>query len=465
MTGRDITVSDVRIGFSEKQNRVPLKFGNETTTGGALCRAQITVRGKDGRVAAGVGETPLAVAWSWPGPLPHAERLDRMKGFCRTLKAAWDAFPEEGHPMEIGQSFIEEKLGALLEEENRGRPDAKRMPYLCALVCNSLFDLALYDAYGILHGVPAFDVFTPEYMNADLSGYFADPYRAMFRGKYPSDYLLPRGQVPKELPAWHLVGGKDPLETGDLTGAEPDDGYPVLLRDWIARDGLKCLKIKLTGTDSAWDYRRIVRVGRIARETGVEHLSADFNCTVKEPSYVCELLDRLRSEEPAVFDGILYIEQPFPYEIEKFPIDVREVSRRKPLFMDESAHDWHFVAMGHGLGWTGVALKTCKTLTGAILSLCWARAHGMDIMVQDLTNPRLAIIPHALLAANVGTIMGVEVNAMQFCPDASLEEARVHPGIYRRVGGKISIASLGDAGFGYRLDEILAGSGAPEEET
>ena len=107
---------------------------------------------------------------------------------------------------------------------------------------------------------------------------------------------------------------------------------------------------------------------------------------------------------------------------------MRSVSARKPLFLDESAHDWRFVRLGRELGWTGVALKTCKTLTGALLSLCWARAHGMTLMVQDLTNPMFAQIPHVLLAAHAGTIMGVESNAMQFYPDASLPEAQVHPG-------------------------------------
>ena len=71
-----------------------------------------------------------------------------------------------------------------------------------------------------------------------------------------------------------------------------------------------------------------------------------------------------------------------------------------------------------------MALKTCKTQTGAILSLCWAREHGMTLMVQDLTNPMLAQIPHLQFAAHAGTIMGVETNAMQFYPAASAAEER-----------------------------------------
>ena len=67
-----------------------------------------------------------------------------------------------------------------------------------------------------------------------------------------------------------------------------------------------------------------------------------------------------------------------------------------------------------------------------MLSLCWAKAHGMTLMVQDLTNPMLAQVPHVLLAGHAGTIMGVETNSMQFYPEVSAPEAAVHPGIYRR---------------------------------
>jgi hypothetical protein len=122
--------------------------------------------------------------------------------------------------------------------------------------------------------------------------------------------------------------------------------------------------------------------------------------------------------------------------------------------MDESAHDWSLVRRGRELGWTGVALKTCKTQTGALLSLCWARAHGMTLMVQDLTNPMLAQIPHVQLAAHAGTIMGVETNAMQFYPDASAAEAGVHPGLYVRRNGTVDASTLGGTGYGYRVEEI-----------
>ena len=122
--------------------------------------------------------------------------------------------------------------------------------------------------------------------------------------------------------------------------------------------------------------------------------------------------------------------------------------------LDESAHNWQLVRLGRELGWTGVALKTCKTQTGAILSACWAKAHGMTLMVQDLTNPMLAQIPHMLLAAQTGTIMGIETNSMQFYPSASKQEEKIHPGIYKRRDGKVNIKSIDGTGFGYRIEEI-----------
>jgi L-alanine-DL-glutamate epimerase-like enolase superfamily enzyme len=284
-----------------------------------------------------------------------------------------------------------------------------------------------------------------------------------FKGEFPAKYLV--AARPNRIWAWHLVGGLDPLVEADLNGTEPNDGYPVLLTDWIARDGLKCLKVKLRGNDAAWDYERLFRVGDIAVASGVDWLTADFNCTVTEPVYVNEMLDRLRDEHPRIYGMLLYVEQPFPYELEEHPIQVHSVSARKPLFLDESAHDWKMVKLGRELGWTGVALKTCKTQTGAILSACWAKAHGMTLMVQDLTNPMLAQIPHVLLAAHTGTIMGVETNAMQFYPEASKAEAKVHPGIYRRVGGKLDLTTITGPGFGYAGAEQVRQLGAPASQS
>ena len=456
----DVRVRDAALFFLPVATRVPLKFGTETLTEVTCARVCMRVISDGGRIAEGWGETPLSVQWVWPSTLGYEERHAALKDFCVQLAGEWKSFPESGHALEIGHAFILRRLPDVLARANAARAPREQMPYLAALVCCSAFDLALHDAYGVCAGRRVYETYTREFMNRDLATYLtpAGGAKVSFLGRYPADYLTAPAA---RLPAWHLVGGKDLLDAEELTGAEPEDGYPVLLADWIRTDGLTCLKIKLRGDDAAWDLARLERVGAIALDGGVRWLTADFNCTVTDPAYVNEILDRLLADHPRLYGMVLYVEQPFPYDLETHRIDVHSVSARKPLFMDESAHNWELVRLGRTLGWTGVALKTCKTQTGALLSLCWAKAHGMTLMVQDLTNPMLAQIPHVLLAAHAGTIMGVETNSMQFYPAVSADEAAVHRGLYRRRAGVVDLSSLGFVGFGYRVNEVARELPAP----
>ena len=449
----DIKVKDIELFFLPVQTRVPLKFGSETLQSVTCARSCVTVEDRNGNIAQGWGETPLSVQWVWPSQLAYSERHAALIEFSKRLLNAWLSYSEQGHPIEIGYRFQEELLHEIQDrfnEERGGEP----MPYLAGLVAASVFDQAIHDAFGILHNIDTYATYNQNFISADLTDFLTpgEGHEASFDKKFPSDFLDPN--PPKKLPVWHLVGGLDPLSQEELTGDEPDDGYPVLLTDWINRDGLDCLKIKLRGNDRRWDLDRLLKIGSISKEHNVRYLTADFNCTVHDPEYVNGILDQLAIDDPATHEKILYVEQPFPYDLEEHRIAVHSVSQRKPLFLDESAHDWRFVKLGLELGWSGVALKTCKTQTGALLSLCWAKAHGMPLMVQDLTNPMLAQIPHVRLAAHAGTIMGVESNGMQFYPEASLHEQAVHPGLYQRRNGVLDLSTISGPGFGYRIDEI-----------
>ena len=213
------------------------------------------------------------------------------------------------------------------------------MPWLAALVCCSAFDVALHDAYGVLHNVPTYQTYNREFMSwGDLANYSGAERRAVRR---PTTRPIFSARI-RQSQLRHGISSAASIRStaDDLTGNEPNDGYPMLLEDWIWRDGLKCLKIKLRGNDAEWDYQRIFAVGNIALAKDVIGSAADFNCTVREPTYVNAMLDRLRDDHPRIYGMILYVEQPFPYELEEHRIDVHSVSARKPLFLDESAHDW-----------------------------------------------------------------------------------------------------------------------------
>ena len=262
----DISIKATTLYYLPVETRVPLKFGPETLSSVTCARVELTVADAAGRQASGWGETPLSVQWVWPSALSYAERHEALKAFTELLAKRWAEYPGSGHPMELGRDFQQEGLVPELGTFNAARGDSEPMPWLAALVCCSLFDQALHDAYGILHGIDIYRTYNADFMSRDLSDFLVDAAgsSAVFEGKYPADYLV--AERPSSLPAWHLVGGKDLLDASELDGSEPDDGYPVLLADWIERDGLSCLKVKLRGDDAAWDYERLVSVGQLALE-------------------------------------------------------------------------------------------------------------------------------------------------------------------------------------------------------
>jgi len=147
----DIVPVSVGLYFIPVETRIPLKFGPETTTAVVCARVRMTVANRQGQKAQGWGETPLSVQWTWPGSLTYQERCDTLQQFCRMLAEAWALFGRHGHPMELGNEFIETVLSGLLAEINEQRgPQAEPMPHLAALVCCSAFDVALHDAYAKL---------------------------------------------------------------------------------------------------------------------------------------------------------------------------------------------------------------------------------------------------------------------------------------------------------------------------
>lgn len=433
--------------------RVPLKFGDQVLTEVICARAHIAIEDESGTVAQGWGETPLSVGWVWPSQLDYQYRQDALLEFCQTLARDLGDFSHQNpssSSLELGFDFIQQRLPSLRHAFNQSRSSDQALPLLASLVCFSAFDLAIHDAFGNLHQLPTWQTYGRQFIQRDLASLL--PGTTQFENQYPDAFI----QLPSKptLPVWHLVGGLDPIEPDELTGNEPTDDYPILLRDWIRRDGLTCLKIKLRGNDWDWDFDRLIKIGQIADQESVEWLTTDFNCTVTDPAYVNSMLDQIAQDHPLIFQKILYVEQPFPHDLTSHQIDVHSVASRKPLLMDESAHDWQFVQLGRELGWNGVALKTCKTQTGAILSLCFAKAHQMHVMVQDLTNPMLAQISHFQLASHANTMMGIESNGMQFYPDASLPEQAIHPGLYRRSNGILDGSTLGASGMGYCIDAI-----------
>ncbi|MCX8107398.1 MAG: hypothetical protein N3G20_01190, partial [Verrucomicrobiae bacterium] len=151
----DARVVGSEVYFIPVRARVPLKFGPETLTEVVCARARVMVIDSKGGKAHGWGETPLSVQWVWPGSCAYRDRRTALERFCVLLGKKWAEFDSSGHALEIGHDFQTCVLRDLLDEFNKRENTCQEpMPWLAALVCCSVFDQAVHDAYGRLVGLP-----------------------------------------------------------------------------------------------------------------------------------------------------------------------------------------------------------------------------------------------------------------------------------------------------------------------
>jgi hypothetical protein len=175
-----------------------------------------------------------------------------------------------------------------------------------------------------------------------------------------------------------------------------------------------------------------------------------------------EYLRKLAEQTPQVYQEVLYIEQPTERDLSAHRWDMRPISQLKPVLIDESLSSIEDFALARELGWSGIALKSCKCLSSDLLFVPMAELAQIPYAVQDLTNPSLALLESVGLAARTHTILGVEANSRQFFPAANELAAAVHPELYQVRNGVARTATLCGPGLGMQVDQIAGFRAAVE---
>jgi L-alanine-DL-glutamate epimerase-like enolase superfamily enzyme len=294
----------------------------------------------------------------------------------------------------------------------------------------------------------------PDLMTHDLSRYLGP----RFRGDRLDQYLL---HAPAErIPLFHSVGGLDPLETRDV-GKTIGDGLPETLAEWIEKDGLVRIKIKLSGEDLRWDVERTLRIDRVSAEAqarrGVKDWKycLDFNERCPNVAYVLDFLRQVRTGTAEGFARILYVEQPTARDLEADRTNVmHEVARLRPLVVDEALTGLDSLLLAREMGYNGVALKACKGQSQAMLMAAAAQKFGMFLCVQDLTCPGASLIHSVGISAHIPTVAGIEANARQYVPAANAPWTGRFPGIFRIRDGQLRPAEILGPGLGIP-DELV----------
>ena len=447
----DIRILEVEPFFPVERAREPLKFGASVMDEVTLCHVRVRVENRRGQIADGWGAIFLSDYWAFPTPrIEHAVRDQVMRRVTQAVCKRFGEHQDFAHPLDMFWKFEPELEGinsSICQEMQLPEP----MPFLGALVCASPIDAAVHDAFGIVNRISSYAGYGPDFVSHDLSAFLGPT----FRGRYLSEFV--RAEFAPSVPIFHLVGGLDKLRASEVSATAPRDGRPNSLDEWIAQDGVYCLKVKLRGTDLASDLDRIISVYRIAREIRGQselHLSADTNEQCESPAYVIELLQKLREREPSAYDALLYVEQPTERDLYAHRFDMRELAALKPVIVDESLTGLRDMDAALELGWSGVALKTCKCHSMELLIAARCEVLGIPYTIQDLTNPGLALLHSVGLGARVHPLMGVEANSRQYYPDTSAPERAVHPGIVEVRNGRASTETLVGPGLGYQTERI-----------
>ncbi len=449
----DIRILELQPYFTPEKARVPLKFGGVVMEAIQFCHVRATVENRAGQRAQGWGAIPMADNWSWPTcPAGHVAAEQAMMDYVVRWCHRVAEYNEFAHPIDIFWQ-LEAEMMNVAKQVCRDAKIEGEMPRMATLVCASTVDAALHDAFGNAAGIDVYQGYGPDHMQHDLSGLLGDD----FKGKYISDYLNP---MPEWVDAFHLVGGLDKLTESEITDEDPQDGLPVSLDQWIAFEGVHCLKIKLRGNDLNWDLDRMISVAKVATQEhaklGTDEIwyTADTNEMCDSPEYMVELLNKLRERDLQTFDSLLYCEQPCERDLRRRMLDVRELAAIKPVIVDEALASLEDLDLALELGYTGAALKSCKCQSEELVIAAKLTEKGLPLAVQDLTNPGIALIHSVGLAGRLKTIRGVESNSRQFLPGTSVLEAKIHPGVYRLTKGKINTSTISGTGLGYRWDEI-----------
>jgi L-alanine-DL-glutamate epimerase-like enolase superfamily enzyme len=233
------------------------------------------------------------------------------------------------------------------------------------------------------------------------------------------------------------------------------DGLPEHLGEWIERDGLTHLKIKLNGDQFDWDVERVLAVHAVAEEVqnrrGVErwYYSLDFNERCQTVEYLLEFLRRIQERSPAAYERIQYIEQPTSRDLKAHPENkMHAAARLKPIVIDESLTDIESLHLAREMGYTGVAFKACKGQSSTLLLAAAAQKYGLFRCVQDLTCPGASLIQSAGLAAHIPGVAAIEANSRQYVPAANQTWEERFPGVFTIRNGVMNTGILTGPGLG-----------------
>ena len=436
----EIKLVDSAAGIVNAHTRMPFRFGVVTVRASPLLTLEVRIEDAKGQRARGYAADFLAFRWF--DKRPEKSLADNCRDLIRTVEVARGLYLEAGReglrtPFALFlDSYPEIERRALSENFNR----------LGAAFGSSMLERAVIDAVGRLTGRSYFQLVQGNDLGIEL-GAISPPLAGRKVAEFLPDRPLER------LHLRHTVGLVDPITAADV-GLPVADGLPVTLEDYLDRDGLDYLKIKVSGALAA-DLARLGAIAALLERRGRRvHVSLDGNEQYPTLDAFLGLVEQIKARLPQLWQQILLIEQPLDRAAAMDPAVaplLEPLSRQRPVIIDEADGWLSAFREASRLGYRGTSHKNCKGIYKSLHNLAFAAVHNERVGRPELflSGEDLSCLPVVALQADLASvallgIKHVERNGHHYFRGlghlSEAEQAAAlaqHPDLYERRGSEV----------------------------
>lgn len=431
-----------------------------------------TVIEVDGRLQAGYSGDCLPPSWFDKSPgKTYARQIEDMLWVIAAADASYRA--ELGRP---GSFFAAWR--AVVEHVHEASV-ARDLPPLLASFGASVVERAIMDAM-----CRAKRLSFAKAARCNLFGLVPSDVHPQLANFQPQDWLPPDPRA--SIYVRHTVGLSDPLTSNDIPEDERlDDGFPQSLEEYVERCGLRYLKVKVSNQRERDVERLVVIASLMQRYRGDQYgMTLDGNEQYGNAGDFDGLIEAIRGE-PALktlWANVIAVEQPLERGIAlsaEHTRGVRELSRTKPVIIDESDGTLDSYRKSIELGYRGVSSKSCKGAVKSLLNagLTWLRndcgqTHDYIMTGEDLCAVGVVPVQTDLcLVATLG-LEHIERNGhhyhrgLSYLPEQQQAAAlAAHGDLYARqngvvaprlAAGRLDVRSLQCEGFGFAVEPDMS---------
>jgi L-alanine-DL-glutamate epimerase-like enolase superfamily enzyme len=471
----EIKVVGTAAGIRNAHTRMPFRFGVITMRAAPLLTLAVEIEDRNGARATGYAADFLAYRWFDKRPDKSlADNCADLLGAVETTRALYLEAGRGGFatPFDLWRATHPEIERITL---------ASGFNRLGASFGSSMLERAVIDALGRLAGRSLFELVRDDDLGIELGAIAPGLHGRAVRAFLPEQPLA-------RVHLRHTVGLVDPITAADVR--EPvADGLPETLEDYLDRDGISYLKVKVGG-DLDEDITRLEAIAAVLeRRERRFWISLDGNEQYRVPGDFLDLIERIKASPrlERFWAQVMFIEQPLDRAV-ALDAGVAPVLRTladKPVIIDEA--DGWLGAFEEAilLGYRGTSHKNCKGIYKSLYNLALAAVRnaslGRDelfLSAEDLSNLPVVPLQADLAAVALLGITHVERNGHHYFRGLGhLSEAEkaaaltAHPDLYERRAGEVFLkvrdgmldcASLQVPGMGFAALPDLAAMTPPD---